>query len=141
LLADETKDLSPNQMIREANIHYNVENILSKLPTFDKLSPAARFADEIGRVYMAKGDEETERQIEKTRGTQTKVNKIAAALLFALNREGRKWQFTKEEGDFGMHIKDTGRKFLESTPKNYAKNLQKLIKATGSTEDILLKKV
>jgi len=141
LLADETRSLSPNQMIRESNIHYNVENILSKLPIFDKLSPAARFADEIGRVYMAKGDEETEREIERTRGTQTKVNMIAAALLFALNREGRKWQFTKEEGDFGMHIKPIARKFLESTPKNYAKNLKKLIASTGSTEDIIKKKV
>ena len=90
---------------------------------------------------MAKGDEETERYIERNRGTQTKVNKIAAALLFALNREGRKWQFTKEEGDFGMHIKPIAKKFLNSTPKTYAKNLQKLIGATGSTEDILAKRV
>jgi hypothetical protein len=140
MLADETRSLSPNQMIREANIHYNVENILSKLPTFEKMSPVARFADEVGRVFMAKGDEETERYIEKNRGTQTKVNKIAAALLFALNREGRKWQFTSAEGDFGMHIKPIAKKFLESTPKNYKRNLQKLISSTGSTEKIVVMK-
>ena len=91
--------------------------------------------------YMAKGDEETEREIERTRGIQTKVNKIAAALLFALNREGKKWQFTEAEGEFGMHIKPIAKKFLESNPKNYAKNLQKLISSTGSTEDIIKKKV
>lgn len=136
ILEDKTKDLSPNQMIREAKIHYNIKNILSKLPDFKNLSPVARFADEVGREYLAKGDEEAERYIERTRGTSIKKNKVAAAFLFALNREGKKWQFTKEEGEFGEHIKPIAKQFLESNPKTYAKNLQKLIKATGSTEKI-----
>lgn len=140
MLKDETKTLTPSNMIQEASIHYNVKNILSKLPHFENISHVARFADEVGRVYKSKGPQEAERHIERFRTNDPKTSLIAAALLFALNLEGKRWQFAKEEAEFAQYIKPIAKKFLEAAPEEYASALQALISSTGSTEKIAIAK-
>jgi hypothetical protein len=140
MLKDATKALTPSNMIQEATIHYNVKNILSKLPRFEGPSPVAHFADEVGRVYKSKGPQEAERHIERFRTGDSKTSLIAAALLFALNQEGKRWQFSKEEAEFANYIKPAAKRFLEASPDEYAAALQALISSTGSTEKILVAK-
>jgi hypothetical protein len=86
---------------------------------------------------MTKGVDETVRAIDKYKGGDKKVKAVAYAFLLALERgEGKKWQYTQTEHDFAQYLKDPAIELLESNPDKYHITLQKLLRATGSTENI-----
>ena len=117
------------------------KTIISLLPEYDKLPSIAEFADQMARIYMTKGVDDTARAIEKYRSGDTKIKSVAYAFLLALERgEGKKWQYTQTEFDFAQFLKDPAEQLLKSEPTEYNHSLQTLLSATGSTEKIEPKK-
>ena len=126
-----------SEILKEADIEIKKKTIISLLPEYTKLPSIAEFADQIARIFLTKGQDDTVRAIEKYRGGDTKVKSVAYAFLLALNRgEGKKWQYTQTEFDFAQFLKDPAANLLNSTPEEYHEALQNLLSATGSTEKI-----
>lgn len=129
--------IKASEILKEADIAIKKKTIISLLPTYVKLPSIAEFADQIARIYLTKGADDTVRAIEKYRGGDTKVKSVAYAFLLALDRgEGKKWQYTQTEFDFAQFLKDPANKLLKSEPETYNGALQDLLSATGSTEKI-----
>jgi hypothetical protein len=126
-----------SEILKEADVEIKKKTIISLLPKYTKLPSIAQFADNVARIYMTKGVDETVRAIDKYKGGDTKVKAVAYAFLLALERgEGKKWQYTQTEHDFAQYLKDPAIELLESNPDKYHITLQKLLRATGSTENI-----
>jgi hypothetical protein len=126
-----------SEILKEADIEIKKKTIISLLPDYIKLPSIADFANQIARIYMTKGVDDTVRAIEKYRGGDTKVKAVAYAFLLALKRgEGKKWQYTQTEFDFAQYLKDPAEKLLKSEPDSFHDALQNLLSATGSTEKI-----
>ncbi len=126
--------IKASEILKEADVEIKKKTIISLLPKYSKLPPIAEFADNITRIYMTKGVDESVRAIDKYRGGDTKVKAVAYAFLLALDRgEGKKWQYTQTEHDFAQYLKDAAMKLMESDPSEYHNALQNLLSATGST--------
>ncbi len=128
-----------SEILKEADIEVKKKTIISLLPKYTKLPQIAEFADQIARIYLTQGVDDTIRAIERYRGGDTKVKSVAYAFLLAMDRgEGKKWQYTQTEFDFAQFLKEHANKLLQATPDNYHNALQNLLSATGSTEKIKL---
>jgi hypothetical protein len=126
-----------SEILKEANIQIKKKTIISLLPTYTKLPVIAQFADQIARIYLTQGSDDTVRAIEKYRGGDTKVKSVAYAFLLALDRgKAKQWQYTQTEHDFAQFLKTPAEQLLNSEPKAYNDALQTLLSATGSTEKI-----
>jgi hypothetical protein len=132
--------IKASEILKEADVEIKKKTIISLLPKYNKLPPIALFADNVARIYMTKGIDESVRAIDKYKGGDTKVKAVAYAFLLALNRgEGKKWQYTQTEHDFAQYLKDPAMELLDTEPDEYHDThdtLQKLLSATGSTEVI-----
>jgi hypothetical protein len=49
----------------------------------------------------------------------------------------RKWQFSREESEFGMHLSPWARRMLDSTGGAYAEALKELVLQSGAGEEVL----
>jgi hypothetical protein len=136
--ADKSK-ASPSQILKEASILTKERDIISTLPKYKVLPPIAKFADNIARIYMTQGKNDTLRAIEHYKGGDTRIKSVAYAFLLALEQgASKKWQYTKTEIDFARFLKEPASKLLNSGPKEYHDNLQGLLSATGSTKRLTL---
>jgi hypothetical protein len=136
--ADRSKS-SPSQILKEANIYTKERDIISALPKYRSLPEIAKFADNIARIYMTQGKEDSLRAIEHYKGGDTRIKSVAYAFLLALDQgAGKKWQYTKTEIDFAQFLRDPALKLLKSKPGDYHDNLQSLLSATGSTKRLTL---
>jgi hypothetical protein len=128
---------TPSQVLREATILTNERDIISALPKYRSLPPIAKFADNIARIYLTQGKDDVLRAIEHYKGGDTRIKSVAYAFLLALDQgASKKWQYTRTEIDFANFLKEPALKLLNSTPKVYHNNLQRLLSATGSTKKI-----
>jgi hypothetical protein len=129
--------MSPNQLLKEAIACVRQKEIISKLPTYDKLHPVAKFADEMTRIYFTRGKEDTARAIERYTTEDPAVKSAAYAFLLVMGTQASKmWQYMKHEVEFADYLRPYVEKLLVSTPENYTVDLQALLSATGSTEVI-----
>ncbi len=129
--------IKASEILKEADVQIKKKTIISLLPEYEKLPEIAQFADQIARIYMTKGVDDTVRAIDKYRGGDTKVKAVAYAFLLAMDRgEGKKWQYTQTEFDFAQFLKDPAENLLRSEPPEYNNSLQTMLSATGSTEKI-----
>jgi hypothetical protein len=133
----DNKRVTPMQVIKDAIVRIKERDIISKLPDYDKLPPIARYADAVARVFMASGADEAARYIERNIPEDGRVRPTALALLKAMDRDTSKvWAFEEHERDFSDYLKDAAKALLDSKPEGYHEALQKLLSATGSTEQI-----
>jgi hypothetical protein len=130
---------SPSQVLKEASILTKERDIISALPRYKVLPPIAKFANNIARIYMTQGKNDTLRAIEHYKGGDTRIKSVAYAFLLALEQgASKKWQYTKTEIDFAQFLKEPASKLLNSGPEEYHDNLQGLLSATGSTKKLIL---
>lgn len=136
--ADNSKS-SPSQILKEASIHTKERDIISALPNYRNLPEIAKFADNIARIFMTQGKEDSLRAIEHYKGGDTRIKSVAYAFLLALDQGAqKKWQYSKTEIDFAQFLRDPALKLLKSKPQDYHENLQNLLSATGSTKKLTL---
>lgn len=109
---------------------------ISRYPSYRDLPPVARFVDGIVKEYIAHGKEKVLSLLSKP-PEETRKRAIAYAFLLALGRgDEKRWQYNKEEVEFGEFLKDYVVRLLNSKPENYHANLKMLLSISGANEEI-----
>ncbi len=140
-LLRENSGLSPSQLIQEARRLEAARGIHSSLPEYTRLGEVGRLADRLARLYKTEGRSSVARLIDKERQREHRLRAVSYGFLVAVGEsEGKSWQFTKEEMDFGSYLSTFVSKFLQSEGEEYHESLQLLIQASGSIERIERKK-
>ena len=112
------------------------QDILLQLPHYKSLPPLAKFADTVARTYKTFGKKKAIAEIKK-RLDSSKGRSLAYAFLLALDKgEDTKWQYSKQEIEYGDFLKEYTKNLLDAKPKNYNKALKNLLTASGSNERI-----
>ncbi len=131
------KKETPSEVLKTAMSKAKKDEIEAALPRFRGLPPVAAFADRVARAYMTRGKQSAIKETNKEPSQDTKVKSVRYAFLLALDAAtGKEWQFTKEQLDFGVFLKDYAEKLIVSEGENYHESLQELLKASGSTQKI-----
>lgn len=112
------------------------QEILSQLPHYKSLPPLASFADNVARTYKTFGKKIAIAEIKKRIDT-SKGRSLAYAFLLSFEKgQDTKWQYSKQEIEYGEFLKEYAKKLLDATPKSYSKALQNLLTASGTDEKI-----
>ncbi|MGQ9582061.1 MAG: hypothetical protein ACUVV6_00920 [Thermoplasmatota archaeon] len=127
----------PGQLLKDAIACVRQKELISRLPVYRRLPEVAKFADDMTRVYLTRGAEDTARAIERYKTEDSGVKSTAYAFLLAMGMQASKeWQYMVHEVEFADYLLPHVRKLLASKPEEYHANLQALLSATGSTESI-----
>jgi hypothetical protein len=133
----ERSELTPSQLVAEAQRMEDHRAIEGTLPSFKTLGPVGTYADRIARTAKTGGKEAALRQIEKGRGADHRLRSVSYAFLSALGEGQTKvWQFTREEMDFGAYLAPFAQQLLEGTGEEYAEALRLLLEASGASEQV-----
>ena len=129
-------DDTPSNILELVFKYRERQEILSQLPSYTKLPPLAKFADDVAKTYKTFGRQKALGIINKRPDTP-KGKSLAYAFLLAFNKaEDAKWRYTPVEIEYGEFLQEYIKKLINATPKVYHKALQELLTASGFTEDI-----
>jgi hypothetical protein len=129
-------DDTPSDILQLVYNYDEIQQILSKLPTYKNLPTLARFVDNIARTYKTFGEKKVLSELKK-RPNDPKGKSIAYAFLLLFDKaKDSKWQYSPVEIEYGEFLKEYVKKLLNADPKNYHKILQELLVASGSSENI-----
>jgi hypothetical protein len=129
-------DDTPSIIITHAFEYNQRKSILAKLPQFTSLPPLARFADAIARTYKTFGEKNALAEIKKHPDTP-KGKAIAYAFLLSLGKASElKWQYSKEEIEYGEFLAPYTKKLLTAESSDYRTALQDLLNTSGSSETL-----
>ena len=91
-----------------------MNKILSKLPQYSSLPPLANFADTVARTYKTFGKKEALGEIKKKPDTP-KGKSIAYAFLLVFDKgKDTKWQYSKQEIEYGEFLKEYAKNLLDA---------------------------
>ncbi|UCD14338.1 MAG: hypothetical protein JSW60_02685 [Thermoplasmatales archaeon] len=130
-------DDTPSNILTMVFEYRERQKILSKLPQYTSLPPLANFADTVARTYKTFGKKETLSEIKKKPDTPKGRSLAYAFLLVFRKGEDTKWQYSKQEIEYGEFLKEYAKNLLEAEPQKYSKALQDLLTASGSNEKIV----
>jgi len=126
----------PLRQIRDLEASIIRMETLSRYPVPKLKSSTARFVDKMFREYLIGGKERLLSTLSKP-PQEVKSRSIAYAFLLALGKgEERKWQYRKEEVEFGEFLVRYVEDLLESKPEDYQSKLKELLAVAGIDEDI-----
>ncbi|NLI73511.1 MAG: hypothetical protein GX369_01895 [Euryarchaeota archaeon] len=129
------RQLTPAQTIAEAKKLERAKGIISQLPQYVNLGPAAAHADKLARLYLVEGKASVSRYVKKSRGINHSLRSISYAFLMATEEaSSMSWQFTREEMDFGNYLTPFVRRLISSVGDEYHEALSLLMEASGSGE-------
>jgi len=129
-------DDTPSVIITHAFDYTQRKSILAKLPQFPSLPPLAQFADAIARTYKTFGEKSALIELRKHPNTP-KGKAIAYAFLLTLGKAiDLKWQFSKQEIEYGEFLAPYTQKLLSAESSDYRTALQNLLNASGSSETL-----
>jgi len=129
-------DDTPSNILSLVSDYKKRQRILAELPQYDSLPPLAKFADNVTRTYKTFGQKKAISEIKK-KPDNPKGRSLAYAFLLSFNKgKDTKWQYSKQEVEYGEFLKQYAKKLLESSPKNYNERLQELLTVSGSNEKI-----
>jgi hypothetical protein len=127
---------TPSTIITHAFEYKQRKNILATLPRYSSLPPLASFADCVARTYKTFGEKNALAEIKKHPDTP-KGKSIAYAFLLALGKAiDVKWQYSKEEIEYGEFLTPYTKKLLAAESLEYHTALQDLLNASGSSETL-----
>jgi hypothetical protein len=133
-------NLTPPQIIEEARRLEMAKVIGSRLPDYVSLGEVGSLADTVARAYKIEGKAAMVRAIEKAKPREHRLKAVAYGFLSAVGEaEGRTWQFTKEEMDFGAHLSQFAKALLQAEGQQYDDALRTLISACGASENVVRK--
>ncbi|MDD1771618.1 MAG: hypothetical protein LUQ09_01710 [Methanomassiliicoccales archaeon] len=128
------KELTPGQMLAEANRLIQERHVLRALPNFVPLGTLGQLADSLARAHKVGGTPAMLRLIEKA-DKQHLSRAVCYAFLEAIGEgQSRKWQFSNEERDYGVHLSTHARVMVSSSGDEYAQALSSLLTDSGSGE-------
>ncbi len=128
---------TPAQVLQQALVIARERDVISQLPTYERLPPVAAFADLLARTHRTAGAKATLRLIERSRERDTKARSVAFAALQLLGgQDAKRWQFSAVETEFAEYLSGPLEHLLDAEPEQYDEALQAVLAATGSTERI-----
>jgi hypothetical protein len=134
---EDMADAAPAIALAEARRRESGAAVLAQLPRL-KLGPVGQLADDLARAYKSEGKDSMVRMADKARSKDNRLKAISFAFMEAVGEgASRKWQYTKEELDFGMHLAPMAKKMLEATGGPYAEALKALVLNSGASEEVL----
>ncbi|MGD1061278.1 MAG: hypothetical protein ABR879_07450 [Methanomassiliicoccales archaeon] len=129
-------NLTPPQMVNEARRIELASGIESRLPEYAELGEVSGLADTLARALKIEGKVAMVRALDRVRLKDHKSKAVAYGFLAAVGEaEGRNWQFTKEEIDYGIYLKTFAAMMLEANGNEYDEALRTLLTASGSSEN------
>ncbi len=127
---------APSTIITHAFEYKQRKTILANLPQFSSLPPLASFADCVARTYKTFGEKNALAEIRKHPDTP-KGKSIAYAFLLVLEKASdARWQYSKEEIEYGEFLMPYTKKLLAAESSEYHTALQDLLNASGSSETL-----
>jgi len=127
---------TPSTIITHAFEYKQRKSILATLPQYSLLPPLASFADCVARIYKTFGEKNALAEIKKHPDTP-KGKSVAYAFLLALGKAiDVKWQYSKEEIEYGEFLMPYTKKLLAAESLEYHAALQDLLNASGSSETL-----
>lgn len=129
-------DETPTEILKFVSEFIERQQILAQYPTYTSLPPLANFIDSTVKTYLTFGKNKTLTDL-KQHPDSPKGRSIAYAFfLFFKKAKDFKWKYTPEEIESGEFLLTHVEKLMNGAPKNYAQNLQNLINASGSNEQL-----
>lgn len=136
-VADEMKGEPPASQLREARRMLQSREVEASLPKYSSLGEIGKMADSLARTYKIEGKEAMLRLIEKAGWRDHRPKAVSYAFLSAVGEgEGRAWQFTEVEKDFGSHLSSFADTLLQSDGEGYHESLKLLVEASGAIEEM-----
>jgi hypothetical protein len=131
--------MPPGQMIQEAYRLQRAKGIVEKLPRYSFRGGIGTLADDMARAFKTEGKVGMLRLVDKSRPKEHRGKALVYGFLVAVGEaEGRGWQFTAEEKDFGKYLAGFAKTLLESEPSKYDEALRNILTASGATEELIL---
>jgi hypothetical protein len=127
---------TPSTIITHAYEYKQRRSILANLPQYSSLPPLASFVDCVARTYKTFGEKNALTEIKKHPDTP-KAKAIAYAFLLTLEKATDvKWQYSKDEIEYGEFLMPFTKKLLAAEAQEYHIALQDLLNASGSSETL-----
>ena len=134
-LRSSSGNMTPAQVVNEGRRIELAKSISSRLPEYEGLGELASVADTLARAFKVEGKAAMVRALDRVRLKDHKSKAVAYGFLAAAGEaEGKNWQFTKEEVDYGLYLKDFAFRMLEGEGDDYDEAMRTLLSASGSSE-------
>lgn len=138
-LLESSGTMPPGQTIQEAYRLQRAKGIVEKLPRYSFRGGIGTLADDMARAFKTEGKVGMLRLVDKSRPKEHRGKALVYGFLTAVGEaEGRGWQFTAEEKDFGKYLAEFAKTLLESEPSKYDDALRNILTASGATEELIL---
>lgn len=122
----------PIKQIRDIKDFIEKSAKISRYPAIQNPSPVMEFIDNIVKEYILHGKEKVLTMLSRL-PQDTRKRSIAYAFLLALGKgEERKWQYRKEEIEFGEFLREYAERLLKAEPEEYVERLKELLTAAGA---------
>ena len=129
-------DEPPAEILKFVNEFIERQQILSQYPTYPKLPPLAQFIDTTVKTYLTFGKDKTLTDLKQHPDTPKGRSIAYAFFLFFKKAKDFKWKYTPEEVESGEFLRPYIEKLMKEPPKNYPQNLQDILTASGSNEQL-----
>jgi len=128
------KELTPGQMLSEAQRLVREREALCTLPRYEGLGKIGQLADTLAKAQKTEGASAMLRLIERT-AKEHLLRAVCFAFLNAVGEgQSRKWQFSNEERDYGEHLTMHAKVMVEGCGEEYHHALLLLLRDSGSGE-------
>ncbi|UCE45323.1 MAG: hypothetical protein JSU93_08170 [Methanobacteriota archaeon] len=128
---------SPLKIIRRAAKRADQDAASSQIPRYNDLATYGRFVDGIARAYKTRGSSSAIAALEVDSSADHRTRAIAYAFDLSLGITTREWKFTKEEKEFGKHLKAFASRLLESDdPDSHHKAFVEFLREAGAVEEV-----
>jgi hypothetical protein len=128
---------SPLKAIRRAAKKSDQDAASSKIPRYRALSTYGTFVDGIARAYKTGGHSSVSAALDVESSADHRTRSIAYAFDLSLGITTREWKFTKEEKEFGKHLKKYAAELLNSSDlDSHHAAFVALMREAGATEEV-----
>ena len=128
---------SPLKVIRRAAKKAEEDAASSQIPRYRGLATYGKFVDEIARAYKTGGMSSATTVLDVDSSADHRTRSIAYAFDLSLGITTREWKFTKEEKEFGKHLKKYASKLLNSEdPDSHHEAFLSFLREAGATEEV-----
>lgn len=138
VIADKMGDISktnPGQAIKDAKIEFVSYDVVSKLPTFQRMGVITKYADDYAKAVMVGGADMLATAIENNVPRETKSRSLCRSFVIVANTTSN-IKVTKEEEDFAQYLVPFVKQLVESNGNNYRDNMNTLLTALGCGESV-----
>ncbi|UCE80310.1 MAG: hypothetical protein JSV94_03825 [Methanobacteriota archaeon] len=128
---------SPLKVIRRAAKRAERDAVSSQIPRYDGLSTYGKFVDGVARAFKTGGAPSASTAMDVDSSADHRTRSIAYAFDLSLGVTAREWKFTKEEKEFGKHLKKYASRLLNSTdPDAHHEAFVAFLREAGVTEEV-----